>query len=621
MSSPVRNVNCFRFFAPFSFVPVLLIILCRYIQAYQYAAQCSNPELLAEGLLFGSQSSGLGAENAADDGGFKQDMEDFIQLRELNAYHTAKAHKMTQLQEKKARFMQAGGANQAEIDQVCSEIEKVTVMNLEMFRLTQERQNLQRWLDSDENIRSPLYSKVKVKIDLLTKEVDRLMDEKLLQRPIVSSADQLLREAELGELRKALTLQQKSAIDIEQALKLQMQKYAQEDQKRIPFQYEDVLIQVRFDGFPGAELHTALAVFPKGGRVLDIISWLYHRVFDMSALVVPVDDASVLPFSLNRNGVLSPETVIGSIAAPPTSRITCRVKLRDPSGARLPFRSQVKGAEELNKWVGKLFPKKKETSAEIERIAKVREDQMKKADLALFDKNLENHALFKKAQGADRPVLWRFRLHDGKVEEGSMTCDNLRDVLNQGHFDHPSEYGKILPSYEFSFDGSTWQSFATHAEFLAGINAQAITRTLNAVDTAFRAAVAAAFQTFCRMEPPAFKVESSQSVTHGSLSAELPSLPDANMPEDKKGSVFAGLKAAVDQKRVARKLPPLFADTCRVCHEPAKPLRVEFHFPRFLSLDLIMRRSEGLQKDLEFVIFDFYFQQKLVQPRGGERLR
>lgn len=547
-------------------------------------------------------------------------MEDFIQLRELNAYHTAKAQKMAQLQEKKARLLQAeGNANQAEIDQVFSEIERETVANLQMFRLTQERQSLQRWLDSDENIRSPLYSKVKVKIDLVNhqiKEADRLIDEKLLQRPIVSSADQLLREAELGELRKVLTLQQKAPIDIEQAVNLQKQKYAQEDQKRIPVQYEDVLIQVGFDGFPGAELYTALAVFPKGGRVLDIISWLYHRVFDMSVLVAPVDDASVLPFSLIRTGVLSPETVIGSIAAPPTSRMTCRVTLRDPSSDRLPFRTQVKGSDELNKWVGTMFPTKKETSAEIERIAKVREDQMKRADLALFHKNLENHALFKKAQEADRPVLWRFRQHDGKVEEGSMTCDNLRDVLNQGHFDHPSEYGKILPSYEFSFDGSTWRSFATHSEFLAGINAQAITRTLNAVDTAFRAAVAAAFQTFCGIEPPALQVVSSQSVTHGSLSAQLPTLPEANMPEDRKASVFAELKAAFDQKRAARKLPPLFADTCRVCQEP---FRVEFHFPSFLSLDLIMRRSAGLQKALESVIFDFYFQQKLVLPRGGER--
>jgi hypothetical protein len=596
----------------------LFMNLFRYMQAYRDAANCPNRDALAEGLVFSRECSSFTAANVPDDDGFKQDMEDFIKLRELNSYHTAKTNKMAQLQEKKMHLLQMGSASQMEIDQVCSEIEKLTVMNLEMFRLTQERQNLQRWLDSDENIRNPMYSKVKVKIDLLTKEVERLMEEKILQRPIVSSADQLLREAELAELRLTLKLKQKSQIDIEQAVRSLTQKHAQEDQKRIPFQYEDVLIQVRFDGFPGAESHTALCVFPKEGRVFDIISWLYHRVFDMSVLEEPVNDASALPFSLSRNGVLNPDTLIWSISAPPTSTMTCRVKLRDPSSGRLPFRSQVKGTQELNVCVGKLFPKKKETFAEIERVAKVHEDLMKKVDLALFNKHLENHALFKKAKEADRPVLWRFRQHDGKIEEGCMTCDELREVLNQGHFDHPLEYGKILQSYEFSFDGSTWQLFATHTEFLRCINAQAITRTLNAVDTALRATLAATFQTFCSKEP-AVKVDSTQSDTHGTLSVELPSLQDANMLEDKKASIFTELKASVDQKRAGKKLPPLFVDTCRVCQEPTKPLRVEFRFPSFLSLDLIMHRSAGMQKALETVIFDFYFQQKLVQPRGGER--
>jgi hypothetical protein len=278
------------------------------------------------------------------------------------------------------------------------------------------------------------------------------------------------------------------------------------------------------------------------------------------------------------------------------------------------------------------FPKLKITDFEADRIAKVKEDLRRKTDRAKYETSVGRQAAFQKAKDANKPVLWRFRKPDGRLEQGSLTCDKLRDVLNQGLFDDPTKFGALSSSYSFSFDASTWQQFRTHSEMLHHVNAQATERCLNAVQLTLQAAVSAAFQTWTGAAAPAAPTRGVQdthlhfikSSEQGLLSFTLPSLPGVIMTSERMARMFDGIRAAVDQHRAPR-LPPLFSDgavTCRAGNGPnctsSDQLHVELFFPAFLSLDLVMRDKEGLQKALESMIFDFYFQQSLAQhlPRA-----
>jgi len=403
-----------------------------------------------------------------------------------------------------------------------------------------------------------------------------------------------------------------------------------------------VLIQVGFDGMPDGEKYTALCVLSKNDKVSDVISWLYRRVFNTDAVAQAA--AGSVPFTLYRNGLLLPEVPISAFASPPTAKIMCRVNL--PPGSQPPFRPEIiKGSTEFIHAVRHLFPAKKMTKAEESRIAKLKQDQRRQAALALFQQQLRSHPEVQPevtlAAGANVDVEWRVE-GGGKTEKtGRLTCDQLRDYLNQGHFDDPSEYGKLLGSYQFSFDmGATWMSSLKHSVLLKRINAEALSRCLHAVTHTLRATVRAALLT---LDQPATMIdvainndESSLSSSSpvGSLSFALPLLPQ--LREGMAREKFQEQISLADERRAAKPNATLAESTrlftsappsrpvCDVTHcdatydSPQSPLRVTLCFPSFLNLDLIMGDKGGLQKELEHIIFNFYFEQKLAQPRGGE---
>ncbi len=615
--------------------PFSHVILCRrYRCAYTSALV---DQALGEGLLFGLESASSScAEASPEDNDFKQTMDDLRSLAEYNSYVVQKDGEMRRLKEQ-LEGMMACKASQVDIDRKCKEIEVLGVQNLEMFKLAQEVKYWENWLDDPKNIRSALYSKALVKIDLLNQEIKRRGDANRQRMPTVSAAELQVQTAEIQDLKTQLRRKGWSEISVAQEEQKLKAKHAQLNASRVPFQYEDVLISVHFDGFGDAEKHTALCCFPKTCCVSHIIQWLCHRVLDMEALV-PIDDAKSLPFSLYRNGLLEPSTPISKVCSPPTSTITCRVKLRESASDRLPFQVQPRGGQYLSDSVKDHFPKLKITDFEADRIAKVKEDLKRKEDRAKYEANVKRHPAFEQANIANKPVLWRFRKPDGRYDQGSLTCDKLRDFLNQGHFDDATKFGALSPNYSFSFDASNWQNFRTHSEMLRHTNAQATERSLSAVHLTLQATVAAAFQTWPAASAAAAAAAAAQvrdaqdpdlhiikNKEKGLLSVKLPLLPGIHMATERMAKIFESNKNSVDALRDSKvpKLAPLFCDaaiTCRVGRGPdfasSEPLPVEFFFPAFLSLDLVMRDKEGLQMALESMIFDFYFQQSLllVQP-------
>lgn len=500
-----------------------------------------------------------------EDSDFRTSLNDFLQLKELNTFHEKRATSMAALKKKLATLEKP-----EEIARTSSELEKLGVMNLEVFKLTEQKRRLEEWLE--ENIWSPDYSKVLAKLNLVELDIKNRTDKLLEYKPT-------------------------------------------------SFHYEDVLVQIHFDGFPDAEHYIALGSFPTRSSIAHIIRWLRMRVLNMGALAAV--DSSQLPFSLHRNGLLDPDRLLSSVCSPPTAKFTCRVQLVNAASG-LPFQHEVRAANTtiINQFVGKLFPEKKPTPQEIEKRSQEELKKMRDCDHKSYVESFNTNPKFAEAQEANQPVSWRFHKHDGMCDKGEFSCDRLRNFLNQGHFDDPSKFGALLPTYEFSFDGSSWSPFLTHSEFLDRINHEAITRTLNAVTCTVQAMVDAAF---FRFEPGPLGVHSqvdirtqSQTGARGSLSFKLPSLKHLRrMTGEDKVRVFT---EAIAEQQNDRKQhhPPLFLGNCVVTHDDEdERVCVEFAFPSFLNLDLIMSREYGLLLALESIIFDFYFQQKLVQPRGG----
>jgi hypothetical protein len=569
---------------------------------------------LAEGLVFLRGSSDA-VQGCPEDSEFQQTMKDISHIHEYNCYQRYVDDEMAKLDERYHQCLQNG--DRREMIRVCGMKQNLSVMNLEMFRMVQERHELQSWLKADANVRSAMWSKVNAQVVILDAHIKRLTEEKKLDKPVVSAADLLLRENQLANARRDMALKSMSETKIQEELKRLRDMHAKEDLKRVPFQYQDVLVQVQFDGFSDANKCTALCVFPTDKSVGDVIKWLFHSVFDMS-LLQPFSDTT-LPFVLNRNGVLEPERAISSVCSPPTSTIVCRVNVRDSALRELPFRVDIKEAVYLNGFISKLFPTKKITEAEVDRVAQVKQDLEKDKDNAVFLAHLQNHPSFKLAEEVNkRPVSWRFSRADGRLESGQETCDSLRVYLNQGHFDDPAEYGKILKIYEFSFRDSHWQSFTEYSAFLKHINDESITRTFDAIRHTLQATIAAALQTFKEPASALGKevVFSSQRRGNlGSMMFTLPSLQQVDMQEEQKALIFTDSLAFVDKQRTKKDLPLLFSDagvTCHVTHNPS--FLVEFLFPCFLSFDMISRERKGLQLALEDLIFNFYFKQKLSQP-------
>jgi hypothetical protein len=529
-----------------------------------------NSAHIPDGLVFRREQDEQ-ANLVPEDSDFRTSLNDFLQLRELNAFHTSRTEKITTLKTKLDRLKTEGGRPD-EIARTSSELEKLGVMNLEVFKLTERRRRLEDWLE--DNIWSPDYAK-------------KLAEIKLVEEDIATRTKHLL------------------------------------EYKPTTFYYEDVLVQIRFDGFTGAEHYTAIGSFPTKSSIADIIRWLSMRVLNMGALAAV--DSSQLPFSLHRNGLLDPDRRISSVCSPPTATFTCRVQLVN-AAIGLPFQHEVRGANTtiINQFVGKLFPEKKPTPQEIEkrRIKELKE--MWDSDHKSFVQSLDTNPKFAEAQQANKPVFWRFQKLDAMCDKGEFPCDRLRNFLNQGHFDDPSKFGALLTTYEFSFDGSSWSTFSTHSEFLHRINDEAVTRTLNAVTCTMQAMVDAAFIRFepGHNRPVDIKTQTqTQTGSHGSLSFKLPSLRDVRrMTGSDKVRVFN--EAIAEQQNDRKQHPPLFLGNCVVtCDNDDEPVCVEFTFPTFLPLDLIMSREYGLLLALESIIFNFYFQQKLHQPRGGAAAR
>ena len=543
----------------------------------------------------------------------QQDMESLLLLQEHNAFVSYTDREMSRLKQE-FTSLTASGQSQRKLDVICKRMQELSVMNLELFKLTQDRNRWQAWLDDPSNARKAEWGKVNTRVELLGLQISKFTDEKVRHLPILSAADRKRRQDMEADTRLKMTTHGKSSGDIERALKELQDRWAKEDNERIPFKYEEVLIQVGFDGITNGEMYTALCVLSKHAKVSDLISWLHHRVFDMNALVC---DGESVPFYLTRNGVLLPDSSISSFASPPTAKIMCRVNVREPARSELPFRSEIRGADHFNRSVRDLFPSKKMTVVEENRIARLQQDQRREAASASFHAHLMPEV--RMAAEANTPVVWRFG-----GQKGSLTCDLLRDYLNQGHFDDCSEYGKILDSYEFSFDAEvTWMSFSSHSQFLKRINEEAILRTLRAVKHTVRATVRAALATF--KQPEMIEVTVQHGTTVGLLSFALPSLQQGDIRDSQRAQeIFQEQISIADEKRAGRgasrlfTCAPLSSPPCRATYDASNiPLLVTFTFPSFLNLDLIMRDKGGLQKELEHIIFNFYFEQKLALPRGG----
>jgi hypothetical protein len=497
-----------------------------------------------------------------------------MQLKLFNDFHTTRQAEVARLK----RDLETHRGDPSQIVSISSQIEKWEVMNVEVFKLTEDLRRKELWLENPDHWRSAHYSKVAAEIQVLSEDIQKRIRENIKYKPTA-------------------------------------------------MKYEDILIQMRFDGFADAEKYTALAKFPTDALMIDVVSWLRLCVLDMD-LLAPADHPECLPFYLNRNGLLDPKRTISSVCSAPTATITCRLKLRDQAGHALPFACGVKGAEDLNVHVPDLFPKRQFTQEEIEKRAALLKSQIRTHDRATYDRVLQEQLKFQESQAANRPVLWRFCKRDGKVEEGRFSCDKLRNFLNQGHFDDPENFGQLLQTYEFSFDGATWSRFPTHSNFLARVNAEATARALDAINCTIQATIAAARLTFRQLGVDA---QAQVDAAHNSLSFILPSMPEAMISAADKVVIF---NCAVDEQKKKRleqrTLPPFCFHTCEArpaesssngagghMQDAPNHIRVDFTFPSFLSLDLIMREQGGLQLALESVIFDLYFQQKLALPRGG----
>ncbi len=549
----------------------------------------------------------------------KQAVEDLRSLVEFNAYVHAKEVAMSTLKSELHILMASSTRSQVEIDQKCKEIENLTVMNLEAFNIAKELRHWQNWQEDPSNLRSAMWGRVAIKIDLLQQALKDRQRENARRTPTISSDEMAVQLAEIEETKKTMKAMGYGTIKIEEEINKITERHAKDNSTRVPFQYEDVLISVHFDGFEGAGDYVATCTFPKKCHISHVIAWLRHRVLDMGALV-PAGD-SELPFTLHRLVLLDPDMTVGIVCSAPTSKVTCRVNLTESArgSGRPPFQVEPRvGDKKLDAAVKDLFPKLIQTDHEIGRIQKLKVDTERKKRHAIF---FGNDLPFKRADVANRPVRWKFSAPDGRVVEGNSTCDELRLFLNRGHFDDASKFGALLNSYTFSFDGSSYVCFGTHLEMLRHINHQALNRSLNAVRLTLQASAAAAAMTWpdtyndfnAALASDSEEIREGENGEQGCLSFKLPLLPGKDPVMLKK--IFTDKMASVDRERASKtpQLSPLFCKEAISCNvevaSDSHHLDVEFLFSSFLSLDCILRQKAGLQIVLESMMFDFYFEQ------------